>query len=83
MTYIFKARTDEFQRNKWRLEAERAAANLRKNKFPFTKELIGFVFDDGIVKVPMSDALIASKTEKELADYLFKSVLDAVELKEN
>lgn len=60
---------------KWRQNANKAAHALKQFP-PATKELLlGFVFDDAVVKVPVMGAEITERSEKELADLLYDRVL--------
>lgn len=77
MTFIFKAPTDEGERAKWRIQAEKAAAHMKQvtdwgGQAAFTPM---FVFDDGTVRVTIDVDTIQHLDEKTLADLVFDEVL--------
>jgi hypothetical protein len=74
MTHIF--RPERGERQKWRAQAERAAAHLKKTAFAQETIAMGFAFDDGFVKVTLRASSVREKSESELADMLEKLVLD-------
>lgn len=65
---------------KWKGESARAAGHLKKQSMKGKPDpmLIGFVFNDTIVRIPVAQADVTSKTAPELANHLYDTVLQAV-----
>lgn len=82
MTHIAKAPYDEVERAKWRHNAEKAAAHLKSVKSWGEQQthLAAFVFDDGLVKLPINVSLIHKLSEQALADWIFNTVLEVQEI---
>lgn len=79
MTLIRQAHVNETERQKWRINAERAAKHLKSVTDWGGRETFNpaFVFDDAIVNLPLNVALIEKLNEKALADWIFDTVLEA------
>ena len=78
MTHIFQPHPREAA--KWQQQAAEAAAHLKKAALDKPEIVIGFVFDDGIVKVTIAAADIRAKEEKELAQQIYNLVLTAAQV---
>jgi hypothetical protein len=78
VTYIKQAPHDETERAKWRVQADRSAAHMKAVKDWGQQETFTpmFVFDDGMVELPITVALITRLSEKALADWIFDTVLE-------
>lgn len=79
MTHIF--RPDPREAQKWRNQAGQAAAHLKKQANLKSTLKIAFAFDDGIAFVTISADAIRQMLEAELADHIYKLVLEAAQAK--
>lgn len=77
MTHIFSPNPNEM--SKWRVQADKAAAHLKKTALAKEQIHIGFAFDDGVITVRVLADKIRSTEEKKLADYLYNLVLMAAQ----
>lgn len=80
MTHIFKGTPEE--NAKWRLNANKAAAYLKlQPAIPKDPMKLGFVFDDGFIKIEIAAKDITGHTEKELANFLYELGIAAAKAK--
>jgi hypothetical protein len=80
MTHIYQAGMNDVERAKWREQANNAAKHM-KNVKAWGDQVVftpAFVFDDGIVKLPLEVALIQRLNEQALADHVFQAMLTTV-----
>lgn len=78
MTQIFQPHPREAA--KWQKQATEAAAHLKKAALDKPEIVIGFVFDDGVVKLTIAAADIRRKAEKDLAQHIYDLVLTATQV---
>lgn len=77
MTHIFRPEWREMQ--KWREQANRAAAQLKKVAIDKDPVKLGFVFDDGVITVSVPAQTIRDLDEQKLADHFYETVLTAAQ----
>jgi hypothetical protein len=77
VTHIF--RPDWREKEKWRKQAKEAAAHLKKAVIEKDPIVIGFVFDDGLIKITIRSDNIRSHTEQELAEHIYNVALTAAQ----
>ncbi len=77
MTHIFTP--TPATRQKWRVQADKAGAHLKKSALTRDEIKIGFVFDDGVITVTLPAETIRSLDAMALSDKLYELVLEAAQ----
>ncbi|CAB4223450.1 hypothetical protein UFOVP1670_57 [uncultured Caudovirales phage] len=73
MTHILKGGATE--NAKWRIQANRIAKELKRQKLPEKSIKVGVAFDDAFVRITMTPEFIRDRTEKQLADHIHDQIL--------